>query len=190
MDQAADDRGRELERFRQFLSLLARLQLDPRLQSKVDLSGVVQQSLLEAHQIFDRFQTWDEPQKAAWLRKALAHNLTDEVRKLRTAARDVAREQSLEADLERSSARLEAWLAAEQTSPSMRAARQEQLVSLAEALAMLPRDQRTAVEFHHLRGYPVAEVARQMGRGEGAVGALLVRGLKRLRVLLQETEGE
>jgi RNA polymerase sigma-70 factor (ECF subfamily) len=179
---------RDLERFREFLSLLARLHLDPRLQGKVDLSGVVQQTLLEAHQASDQLWAWDEAQRAAWLRKALAHNLTDEVRKLRTAGRDVAREQPLEAALERSSARLEAWLAADQSTASQRAIRQEQLHRLAEALARLPIDQRTAVELHHLRGCAVAEVARQMGRSDGAVGALLVRGLKRLRERLRETE--
>src|SRR5262249_47685812 len=114
MDRAASVQERALERFREFLSLLARLQLDPRLQGKVDLSGVVQQTLLEAHLAFEQLRGWDESQRAAWLRKALAHNLTDEVRKLRTAGRDVAREQPLEAALERSSARLEAWLAADQ----------------------------------------------------------------------------
>jgi RNA polymerase sigma-70 factor (ECF subfamily) len=188
MDPVASAQALELERFREFLSLLARLQIAPRLQGKVDLSGVVQQTLLEAHQAFDRLGTWDESQRAAWLRKALAHNLTDEVRKLRTAGRDVAREQPLEAALERSSTRLEAWLVADQTSPSQRAVRQEQLLRLAEALARLPVDQRTAVELHHLRGYTVAEVARQMGRSDGAVGALLVRGLRKLRAGLQETE--
>jgi RNA polymerase sigma-70 factor (ECF subfamily) len=144
--------GLELERFRAFLALLARLQLAPRLQGNVDLSGVVQQTLLELHRKFDQFQAWDEARKAAWLRKTLAHNLIDEVRKLRTAGRDVAREQPLEALLERSSARLEAWLATDQTSPSQRAVRQEQQLRLAEALARLPEDQRTAVELHHLRG--------------------------------------
>ena len=181
MDPTASAQALELERFREFLSLLARLQIGPRLQGKVDLSGVVQQTLLEAHQALDQLRARDESQRAAWLRKALAHNLTDEVRKLRTAGRDVAREQPLEALLERSSARLEAWLATDQTSPSQRAVRQEQLLRLAEALARLPEDQRTAVELHHLRGYAVAEVARQMGRSDGAVGALLVRGLKKLR---------
>ena len=188
MDPTTSVQGLELERFREFLSLLARLQLTPRLQGKVDLSGVVQQTLLEAHQAAEQWRALEEAQRLAWLRRALAHNLTDEVRKLRTAGRDMAREQPLEAAMECSSARLEAWLAADQTSPSQRAVRQEQLLRLAESLARLPEDQRTAVELHHLRGYAVAEVARQMGRSDGAVGALLVRGLKKLREWLLVAE--
>src|SRR5713101_2524929 len=104
MPRKTEDQGRELERFRPYLSLLARLQLDTRLQGKVDLSGVVQQTLLEAHQAWSQLERMVRAQQAAWLRKALAHNLTDEVRKLTTAARDVGRERSLEAALEESSA--------------------------------------------------------------------------------------
>jgi RNA polymerase sigma-70 factor (ECF subfamily) len=174
-----------LERFGAYLHLLARLQLDPRLQGKVDLSGVVQQTLLEAHQARDRFHGQSEAQTAAWLRRILAHNLTDEARKLATAARDVARERSLEAALDESSSRLEGWLAADQSSPSQRAIRNEQLLRLAEVLAQLPADQRTAVELHHLRGCPLAEMAAQMGRSKGAVAKLLYRGIERLHTLLE-----
>jgi RNA polymerase sigma-70 factor (ECF subfamily) len=189
MSIQAHDPGEDLERFREYLSLLARLQLDPRLQGKVDLSGVVQQTLLETHQAWDRLRQMPEAQQAAWLRRTLANNLTDEVRKLGTAMRDVGRELSLEAALEASSARLEACLATEQSSPSDQAERNEQLLRLAGAVARLPQDQRRAVELHHLGGVPVAEVAQVMGRSEGAVGALLVRGLKRLRTLLQADQG-
>jgi RNA polymerase sigma-70 factor (ECF subfamily) len=104
------DDGPALERYRDYLQLLARLQVDARLQAKVDLSGVVQQTLLEAHQAWEKLRSWDEAQRTAWLRKALANNLTDELRKLGTARRDVARVRSLDAALEESSARLEALL--------------------------------------------------------------------------------
>jgi RNA polymerase sigma-70 factor (ECF subfamily) len=182
------DPGTLLEGFREYLLLLARLQLDPRLQGKVDLSGVVQQTLFEAHRAMDRFGQMDREQQAAWLRKALACNLADEVRKLGTAMRDVDRERSLEAAVEESSARLENWLATDRSSPSQRAEKNEQLLHLAQALARLPEDQRRAVELHHLKGRPVAEVAQALGRSEGAAGALLARGLKKLRELLQEKQ--
>jgi RNA polymerase sigma-70 factor, ECF subfamily len=182
-DQAA---GGTLARFWDYLHLLARLQLDPRLQGKVDLSGVVQQTLLEAHRAGEQFGRMTEAQQTAWLRKALAHNLTDVVRKLSTRGRDVARERSLEAALEESSSRLEAWLAADQPGPGEQAIRNEQLLRLAQALGRLPEDQRRAVELHHLKGCSLAELAGQMGRSKGAVAKLLYRGMEKLHGLLAE----
>jgi RNA polymerase sigma-70 factor (ECF subfamily) len=180
----------ELERYREYLGLLARLQLDGRLRGKVDVSGVVQQTLLEAYQALRRLPERGPELTAAWLRQVLANNLRDEVRKFATEARDVGRERSLEAALNESSSRLEAWLAADDSSPSEKAARNEQVLALAGALAQLPDDQRQAVELHHLRGRPLAEVADQLGRSKGAVAALLFRGLKKLRTILGEEERE
>jgi RNA polymerase sigma-70 factor, ECF subfamily len=174
----------DLERYRDYLHLLARLHLDPRLRGKVDLSGVVQQTLLEAYQACPQFPAANAEPPSAWLRRILANNLTDEVRKLTAAARDVDRERSLEQALGASSVRIAAWLAAEQSSPSQQAMREEEVSQLAAALAQLPDDQRTAVELHHLQGLPLAEVAAQLDRTRGATAALLFRGLKKLRQLL------
>jgi RNA polymerase sigma-70 factor (ECF subfamily) len=190
MGPTPDDRGRALEGFRDYLHLLARLQLSPGLRGKVDLSGVVQQTLLEAYQSLGPLGEHGAALQTAWLRRALANNLHDEVRKLATAARDVKRERSLEVALDESSARLEGWLAAEQSSPSAHVVRQEQLLRLAAALARLPEAQRQAVELHHLQGLPLSEVASQLGRTKGAVAQLLFRGLRTLReVLGDENEG-
>src|SRR5947207_15975588 len=95
MQPDVPDESSELERFREYLGLLARLQLDARLQGKVDLSGVVQQTLLEAHRAMSRFREQSEQHQVAWLRQILANNLKDEVRKFATAARDEARGDSL-----------------------------------------------------------------------------------------------
>jgi RNA polymerase sigma-70 factor (ECF subfamily) len=190
MASSASDPGSELARFREYLSLLARLQLDPRLQAKIDLSGVVQQTLLEAYQAWAQLQHMTKAQQTAWLRRALANNLTDEVRKLGAAMRNPDRERSLEAELEESSSRLEAWLAADDPSPSERAGHNEQLLQLAEALTQLPEDQRRAVELHHLKGLPPAEIAAQMGRSKGAVAKLLYRGIDKLHELLADRDTE
>jgi RNA polymerase sigma-70 factor (ECF subfamily) len=185
MGQRAEGEGPALERFRHYLLLLARLQLGERLRGKVEASDVVQQTLLEAHRKRDQFRGHGDAELAAWLRQMLAYGIADALRAYGRAKRDVRQERSLEAALDESSARLEAWLAADQSSPSQRAMRQEEQLQLAEALARLPEDQRRAVELKHLQGYSVAAIAGAMGRSETAVGGLLRRGMIRLRELLQ-----
>jgi RNA polymerase sigma-70 factor (ECF subfamily) len=176
-----------LERFRAYLAPLARLQLDARLRGKVDLSGVVQQTLWEGHRALGADRTPGDGELAALLRRLLANNLADEVRRWQADKRDVDREQSLHA-VEASSARLEVFLAADQSSPDERAERNEDLLRLASALERLPEAQRLAVELHYLQGWPLAEIAVHLGRGKAAVAGLLHRGLDRLRAWLQDKE--
>jgi len=178
MNLPADDPNPVLEGFRAYLTLLSRVHIDPRLQNRLDLSGVVQQTLLEAHQAWRLLQGLGEAQRSAWLRRVLANNLTDEVRKLAAVGRDIRREQSLEAALEQSSARLAGWLAGEQSSPSQQAERNEQALRLAAALEKLPEAQREALVLQHWHGWSLAEIARQLGRSPGAVAGLLHRGLQ------------
>src|SRR6516165_1333782 len=111
MADEGDCRGHSLERYRSSLLLLARIQLDRRLQAKVDASDLVQQTLLKAHQNRGQFRGGTDAELAAWLRAILARQLVDVARKF--GHRLDGRERSLEAALEQSSARLERWLAAE-----------------------------------------------------------------------------
>jgi RNA polymerase sigma-70 factor (ECF subfamily) len=95
-------------RYREYLHLLARLQLDQRFRGKLDPSDVVQQTLVKAHQARGQFGGHSEGELVAWLRRILANTLIDAARKL---GGEVARQRPLEAALAESSARLEAWLA-------------------------------------------------------------------------------
>jgi RNA polymerase sigma-70 factor, ECF subfamily len=176
--------GSLLERYRAYLRMLARAQIEPRLRDKVDLSGVVQQTLFEAFQSIEEFRSREPARQAAWLRQALVNNLRDALRKLTAEARDMHRERSLDEAVERSSARLELCLAGSGIAPDEEASRHEQLLLLAEALEVLPDDQRLAVERHYLQGEPLSRVAEELGRTTGATAALLYRTLKKLREAL------
>ena len=87
----------DLERFRSYLVLLARLKLDRKLRGKLDASDVVQQTLLEAHEALESFQGDGLAALAAWLRQILARNLANAVRDLTRAKRDVHRSEAKEA---------------------------------------------------------------------------------------------
>jgi RNA polymerase sigma-70 factor, ECF subfamily len=178
--------GRSLEQYRDYLLLLTRQQFDPRLRGKLDPADLVQQTLLKAYGAWGQFRGREEAEVAAWLRRILANTLTDALRQFSADARNLDRERSLEAALTESSARIEAWLAGEQSTPSQQAMHNEQLQRLASALTQLPEEQRTAVELKHLQGLPVAVVGERMGRSRASVVGLLFRGLKKLRELLAE----
>jgi RNA polymerase sigma-70 factor (ECF subfamily) len=186
MSQAAESPGPALERFRDYLRLLARLQLPSRLRGKLDPSDLVQQTLLKAYQAREQLRGQSPAEQAAWLRRILANTLANAVRDLGRARRNAALERSLEAVMDESSARLEAWLAADQPSPSHQAERNEQVIALAGALAALPDDQREALLLRHCEGWALTDIAEHLGRTRAAVASLLRRGLQQLRQHLPE----
>ncbi len=182
------DSSSDLNRYRQYLLLLARVEIDPRLGVKVDASDVVQQTLLDAYQKRDQFRGTSGAEMAAWLRQILANNLVDALRAVGRKKRDVAREQSLELQIEQSSQRIGKWLAAEQSTPSQKLDQHEQAIRLANALAQLPQAQREALVLQNWDNWSLAEIAEHMGRTPAAVAGLLKRGLKRLRELLTDAQ--
>jgi RNA polymerase sigma-70 factor, ECF subfamily len=177
-----------LEQFRAYLMVMARLHWDQRLQGKTDPADLVQQTLLEAHQKLHQFRGNSDPQLMGWLRVSLVHNLLDALKKFVDPRDGKPREAQLLDAMEESSSRLQALLAADQSSPSERASNEEELLRLTAALEQLPEAQREAVTLNRLKGMSAADVARRLGRTEDAVAGLLRRGLKKLRELLRESE--
>ena len=186
MAQPANTSGPQVERFREYLCVLARAHVHPRHPSRIEASDLVQQTLLEACRQQNQFRGQSDAELAAWLKQMLVHNLADALRGCERAKRDVRRKRSLEASIEDSFSRAEDWLAATQSSPSEQAIRIEELLRLADGLAQLPDDQRESVVLHHLQGWSLAQMAEYLGRSESAVAGLLHRGLKRLRGLMAE----
>jgi RNA polymerase sigma-70 factor (ECF subfamily) len=175
--------GELLEVYREYLTLLARLQIGRRLQGKVDAADLVQETFLEAHRNWKRFRGTSEAELLAWLRRILAARIVDVLRRyLGSKGRDVRLERELAQELERSSRHLDAGLLAKQESPSKQLARREQGVLLADALARLPEDYREVLILRHLEGLTFPGVSQRMGRTLDSVKKLWMRALDRLRL--------
>jgi RNA polymerase sigma-70 factor (ECF subfamily) len=174
-----DALGRLLAMYRNYLALIARLQVDERIKAKVDASDVVQEACLEAFRDFASFRGSTEKELLAWLRQILVSNLSNLFRHYAgTQRRDVRLEVGL--GVERSSQAL-GGLAQPQSSPSERAGRREQAALLAEALGRLSPDHREVIILRNLQALPFAEVAVRMGRSVDAVEKLWARALIQLR---------
>jgi RNA polymerase sigma-70 factor (ECF subfamily) len=169
-------------RYEAWLRLLARQEIDSRFAGKFEPSDAVQQTLLEAWKGWDNFRGTEEPQRLAWLRQILAHQLAHLARHYAgTQKRDLQREQSLEHSLSQSADRLDSLLPAGDCTPSGVASANEQRLLLARALERLPPDYRQVILLRNLEDLPHEEVARRMNRSEGAVRMLWVRALAALR---------
>jgi RNA polymerase sigma-70 factor (ECF subfamily) len=164
-----------------WLRLLARHEVNARYASKFDPSDVVQQTLFEAWQGWERLEARDEAQRLAWLRQILAHQLAHHVRHFGgTQKRDVGREISLQQQLDQSAARLDALLPARDPSPSSAAVQSESRQLLAKVLEDLPDDYRQVILLRNLGELSHAEIAQRLGRSEAASRMLWLRALAAL----------
>src|SRR5437667_4088157 len=104
MGPAANGDNLALEHFREYLRLLAQLQIPTKLRGKLDASDLVQITLLKAHEAEADFRGHTQGERAAWLRQILARTLANLLRDHARAKRDVALERSFEDALNVSSA--------------------------------------------------------------------------------------
>ncbi|MHC4411115.1 MAG: sigma-70 family RNA polymerase sigma factor [Planctomycetota bacterium] len=176
-----------MRHYRGYLRILAGNSLDGVLRVKADPSDVAQEVLYAASRDFAGFRGDSERELIGWLRKILAHSIANLVRRYRrTGARQIDREQSIEADLDRSSMALGSMLAGRETAPSQAASERERSVVLANALSRLPDDYRQVIILRDLEQRSWAECGHRMGRSPDAVRMLWSRALASLGPLLRE----
>jgi RNA polymerase sigma-70 factor (ECF subfamily) len=175
--------NRLFSRYRNYLRLLAQDWLERAFQGKADPSDLVQDTLLKAHQRFATFEGSEEPEFVAWLRQIMARNVADFVRRYRSAARDVRREEP--SPDSRIVDRLQLLAGTLNSSPSQSAHRREMGVLLADAMAELPRDHFEVIRLCNLQELDWPEIALRMGRSEEAVRKLWTRALVKLKPLIE-----
>jgi RNA polymerase sigma-70 factor (ECF subfamily) len=174
--------GELLASYRNYLRLLARIEIGRRLQGKVDASDVVQETFLDAHRQFGEFRGDAEPQFIQWLKTILAGTLANIVRRyFGTQARDPRLERELAANIDFSSCALSQIVADPHSSPSQQMLRGEQSLLVAEALAKLPEDYQSVLVLRHLEGLTFPQISERLGRSVDSVEKLWLRGLTRLK---------
>lgn len=175
-----DALGNLFERYRDYLLLIARSELDSDLRAKGGASDLVQETFLDAQRDFPRFGGERREELLRWLREILQNNTADFARRFHTAARYIGQERPLDvAVLETDDEDLA--LPPDTASPHERLVGQEQEQLLCEAIERLPTDYHQVVKLRHVDGCSWTETAARMGRSIDAVQKLWVRALEQLR---------
>jgi RNA polymerase sigma-70 factor, ECF subfamily len=172
--------GQVLEACRAYLLRIANEGVPADVQAKGGASDLVQETFLEAHRDFARFQGNTEAELLAWLRCLLLNNVANFARGYRaTGKRQVSREVPLlGAD---SSMAPEAGFVANTSSPSMEAMAHEKAEALARALERLPEDYRRVISLRNQERREFDEIGRLMERSPDAARRLWSRAIERLQ---------
>ncbi len=175
--------GSLFEECRNYLLLIANRSLGESIQAKIGASDLVQETFLQAHQIFDRFDGSSQKELLAWLVHILEFKRAQTVRRyVKTEMRNVSRElpiEIVEASLVHDNRRLTGQ------SPDSAVGQSEKLERFKAALERLPANYRVAIELRGLREKSFSELANEMHRSEGAVRKIWIRAVQRLIIELQ-----
>ena len=177
---AGNDDGTEKrpEDHREYLRLLAVMQMPRELRPKLDPSDIVHDAMVKALTNIDQCKAQTDAQFCAWLRTIQKNIIIDRLQEL-------GHEPSI-ASVDQSSRRLESWLGDERSSVREQAERNEELQRMAELLRALPERQYQAIVLKHICGWRVAEIADFLDCTPPAVAGLLQHGLKSMRERLRE----
>ncbi len=174
--------GRLLELYRNYLRVIARIEIGRKLQGKVDASDIVQEAFLDAHRYYPNFRGGSEAQLLKWLREILAGTLANQVRRyFGTQARDARLEVAISNDLDQSTYGLANIPVDPHSSPSQQFAKEEQSLRVAEALGKLPSDYQAVIILRHLEGLTFPQVAERMAKSLDSVEKLWLRALTKLK---------
>lgn len=158
------------------------------LNRRMDVSDIVQQTMVSAHQQFGDFAGSQNEQVQAWLRHILQCNISTAIRDhLYTKKRALSLETSIDSSSQSKSAQdHNKQPATKAPSPSMQVSQLEESLRLLNHLDQLPLDQATAVRLRYLECRSIHEIAEHFERSVTAVAGLIKRGIQNLRKTMKE----
>ncbi len=190
--------------YRNYLRMVVRTGLGPRLREKLELSDVVQEALVEVVRQFPQFTGQNEAALVGWLRRLVGQKLADLGRyHSRTKRAGGVAAVPLDAPWDAGrgegagkgeaggggGGRLLDMLALSQTSPSEVVSRRELIVLLADALGALPEGEADVLWLYHAENLSFEAIGERMGLSRKSVRGVWARGLKRLKRSLEGPPG-
>ena len=183
--------------YRNYLRMVVRTGLGPRLKERVELSDVVQEALVEVVRQFPQFTGQNEAALLGWLRRLVGQKLADLGRYHSRAKRargatalplDAAPESGGGRPGEESG-RLLDMLALSQTSPSQAVSKREMLGLLADAFAGLPELEADVLWLYYADSLSFEAIGQRLELSRKSVRGIYARGLKHLKRSLEGPPG-
>ncbi len=195
----SDALGQLCDLYRNYLRMVVRTGLGPKLRERVELSDVVQETLIEVIRQFPQFTGQTEAALVGWLRRLVSQKLVD-LSRYHSRVKRGAGQSALPLDAPIGSeplgepggggpTRLVDMLALSQTSPSEVASKRELSVLLADALDGLPEREAEVLWLYHAENLSFESIGGRLGLSRKAVRGIWARGLRDLKRRMDEAQG-
>ena len=155
-----------------------RLRLGPRLRERLDSMDVLQESYVEAHRAFDRFEYRDDGSFFRWLCRLVENRIRGLADHFGAQRRSPGKVVPVSRVLEK--------LRASGPGPATLTAQSERRERLADALEHLETEEREALLLHHFQERSVQEISDLLGKSPSSVRRLLGRATVRLGARIKE----
>lgn len=175
--------GKLFESTRAHLVFLANRQLPVALRPKVGPSDIVQETAVDVHRDFARFDGTTAEEFFAWVRSILQNNVLDAVRRYDTAQRrSHAKETSLSVVVDREGVRVLPGLV---RAPEASAIRREDAAAVIAVLGRLSADHQAVLRLRYWDDLSFPDIGVRLGRSEDAARKLWLRAVRQLQAELR-----
>lgn len=169
---------------------IVRMRMGGELRKRMESADLVQDVLLSALQDMERFEYRDDGDFLRWLIKITERRISDGLRKMHAQKRDVRRELLYDYSSQKRSSDGGAPIPNLQrtTTPSVIAARHEDLDRLEQAMAGLKLEYQRVIVLTKIDGLSYRQASEELGRKPDAVRMLLARAMSELASEFERTQ--
>ncbi len=157
--------------------------MGPALRQRIEAEDIFQEVAATAVASMNELDFSDQG-PFGWLCEIVQRKIVDADRRFSAQKRSAHPEVGIHAGPDQTRVGIANLLVASITSPSQAFSRQQKEFVLLQALNQLPEDQRQVLHMRYSDGRATRDIAREIGKTDGATRVLLTRALQKLRQLV------